>query len=384
MRFLFTFAGGRGHFDPMAPVARAVAAAGHAVAVAGAGREVPAIERAGFTAIATSPVPDVDPGAPVRVPLPPVDPARDDWELKELFARRGGRARAGALLDIAREWRPDVVVRDEADFGSAIAAERLGLPCATVLVLAAGAFLRRELVAEPLHELRAEHGLPPDPALTMLDGDLVLSSFPPGLRDRGTAFLFRPGPPLAPRPAHEPPGVYFTLGTNFNLESGDLFERGIAGLAQLDARVTVTVGAQIDPAVFGPQPGHVRVERFVPQAELLPDTDLVVSHGEGTGPRTGHASRDPRRGGGTARVPARGRSQASGGDQRAARAGSGRADPGTARHCICARYPSASSLRNCRVSCRSSAAPRRRSQESTKMLKSLTSSRYSPPAECSM
>jgi UDP:flavonoid glycosyltransferase YjiC (YdhE family) len=43
--------------------------------------------------------------------------------------------------------------------------------------------------------------------------------------------------------------------------------------------VTVTVGAQIDPAVFGPQPGHVRVERFVPQAELLPDTDLVVSHG---------------------------------------------------------------------------------------------------------
>jgi UDP:flavonoid glycosyltransferase YjiC (YdhE family) len=279
MRFLFTFAGGRGHFDPMAPVARAAAEAGHTVAVAGAGREVPSIERAGFTAIATSPAPDVDPIKPVRVPMPPVDPARDDWELKELFARRGGRQRAAALLEIAREWRPDVLVRDEVDFGAAIAAERLGLPCVTVLVLAAGTFLRREVVAEPLHELRAEHGLPPDPALTMLDGDLVLSSFPPGFRDPAAAFLFRPGPPLAPRPPHEPPEVYFTLGTNFNLESGDLFERGIAGLAQLDARVTVTVGAQIDPGLFDPQPGHVRVERFVPQGELLPNTDLVVSHG---------------------------------------------------------------------------------------------------------
>ncbi|MDT8909979.1 glycosyltransferase [Amycolatopsis sp. PS_44_ISF1] len=279
MRFLFTFAGGRGHFDPMAPIARALAAAGHTVAVAAAGREVPAVERAGFPAFATSPAPEADPGAPVRKPMPPVDPARDDWEMTELFARRGGRERAGALLEIARDWRPDLVVRDEADFGSAIAAERLGLPRVTVLVLAAGTFPRRELLAEPWRELRAEHGLAPDPALARLDGDLVLSSFPPGFRDPGSAFLFRTGPPPVPSRAHEPPGVYFTLGTNFNLESGDLFERGITGLAQLDARVTVTVGAEIDPAVFGPQPDHVRVERFVPQAELLPDTDLVVSHG---------------------------------------------------------------------------------------------------------
>ncbi|MEV4596276.1 glycosyltransferase [Amycolatopsis sp. NPDC049253] len=282
MRFLFTFVGGRGHFDPMAPVARAAAARGHTVAVAGAGSHGPAIERAGFTALATS-APRAR-AAPKREPLPPVDPARDDWEIQELFARRAGRERAAALLEIIRDWRPDVVIRDEVDFGAAIAAERLGVPCVNVLVLAAGTLLRKDLVAEPLHELRSGHGLPADPELTMLEGQLVLSPFPPSIRDPASpvppgTFSFRQGDPIPPRPRHEPPGVYFTLGTDFNTASGDLFERTLAGLARLTANVTTTVGTQLDPAVFGPQPAHVRVERFVPQAELLPSIDLVVSHG---------------------------------------------------------------------------------------------------------
>ncbi|MFF4592478.1 glycosyltransferase [Amycolatopsis sp. NPDC001319] len=282
MRFLFTFVGGRGHFDPMAPVARAAAARGHTVAVAGAGSHVPPIERAGFTALATS-APRAQ-TASTREPLPPVDPARDDWEIQELFARRAGRERAGKLLEIIRDWRPDVVIRDEVDFGAAIAAEQLGVPCVNALVLAAGTLLRKELVAEPLHELRAEHGLPTDPQLTMLEGQLVLSPFPPSVRDPASplppgAFSFRQGDPIPPQPPHEPPGVYFTLGTDFNTASGDLFERTLAGLARLTADVTTTVGTQLDPAVFEPQPAHVRVERFVPQAELLPSIDLVVSHG---------------------------------------------------------------------------------------------------------
>src|SRR5207247_1855828 len=37
------------------------------------------------------------------------------------------------------------------------------------------------------------------------------------------------------------PIVYFTLGTIFNLESGDLFERVLAGLSELPVSVVVTV-----------------------------------------------------------------------------------------------------------------------------------------------
>lgn len=280
MRLLFTFVGGRGHFDPLAPVAHAAAARGHAVAVSGEGRHVPALS--GFPIIETSPAPDEPP--PRRAPMPPVDPQRDDREMKELFATRAARGRAERLLHIFREWRPDVVVRDEVDFGSAIAAERLGIPCVNVLVLAAGTLLRKELVAEPLHALRTAHGLPPDPGLAMLDGQLVLSPFPLSVRDPASplppgTFSFRRAEPVPLREPHAKPGVYFTLGTDFNTASGDLIERTLDGLARLDATVTATVGHQIDPVEFGPQPAHVRVERFVPQRELLPSADLVVSHG---------------------------------------------------------------------------------------------------------
>ncbi|UUZ58691.1 nucleotide disphospho-sugar-binding domain-containing protein [Nocardioides sp. B-3] len=40
-----------------------------------------------------------------------------------------------------------------------------------------------------------------------------------------------------------------------------------------------TVGQGTDPADLGPQPTNVRVERFLPQGDVLSAVDLVVSHG---------------------------------------------------------------------------------------------------------
>ena len=54
MRILLTFAGGNGHFEPLAPIARAAVAAGHTVAFAGQAALLPAVEATGFTAIATA------------------------------------------------------------------------------------------------------------------------------------------------------------------------------------------------------------------------------------------------------------------------------------------------------------------------------------------
>ena len=83
---------------------------------------------------------------------------------------------------------------------------------------------------------------------------------------------------MTARPGRRP-RIYLTLGTVFSTESGDLFERLLAGVAGLDADVLVTVGHHIAPTDFGPQPDHVRIERFVPQDEVLGRADLVVSHG---------------------------------------------------------------------------------------------------------
>lgn len=279
MRLLFTFIGGLGHYQPLVAVARAAQRSGHTVAVAGSGNLQSVIKGDGFDGFPTS-EPRV--GPPPAEPLVKVDPARLDWELRENFARRGAARHAAVLLEVARGWQPDVVIRDEVDFGAAVAAERLAIPCASVLVLASGGFLRKEIVAEPLHALRREHGLPDDPNLTMLDGGLVLSPIPPSFRSPDVplpahACSFRPGAATEPQPAGKRPTVYFTLGTVFN--SLELYARVLDGLRRLPVDIVATVGEHIDPAAFGPRAEHIRIERFIPQEEVLPHCDLVISHG---------------------------------------------------------------------------------------------------------
>lgn len=289
MRVLFTFVGGSGHYEPLLPIAQAARAAGHTVAFACSPSMVATVENAAFTVftIGTS-----SGNSPERRPLLAVDMEREERDLREGFARDGARFRAPAILALCAEWQPDVVVYDETDFGSAIAAERLGLPHANVLVIAAGSFVRKDVIGDALDEVRAAHNLPPDPELTMLSRYLVLSPFPPSYRDpafplplTGHAFSGR-----LTSAAHEAapswlanlpdaPTVYFTLGTIFNLESGDLFTRVLAGLRDLPINLIMTVGRHIDPAEFGPQPANVHIERFIPQTAILPRCSAVVSHG---------------------------------------------------------------------------------------------------------
>ena len=289
MRILFTFAGGSGHLEPLIPLARAAEAMGHTVAFVGRPWMIPQVDAAGFPAFAAG----SDVGlTPERLPLADADLDQDMRDVGDGFGRRIARERAADILSLCMEWRPDLLVCEELDFGAMVIAERLALPHATVLVSATGAFVRREHVAGPLDEVRAEHGLPGDPSLAMLGRYLVLTPFPPSLRD--------PDSPL-PTTAHhlrlltfdtaqseaaqpwltrrgDVPTVYFTLGTVYNMESGDLFQRVLAGLRDLPINLIVTVGRDLDPDELGAQPINVHVERFVPQAALLPHCDLVVSH----------------------------------------------------------------------------------------------------------
>jgi UDP:flavonoid glycosyltransferase YjiC (YdhE family) len=247
---------------------------------------VPEVETLGWTAFATG----SDVGlTPRRLPLVPVDLDREIEAVGSGFGRRIARERAADLLPLCAAWRPDLVVCEELDFGAMIVAERLALPHATVLVTATGSLIQPCVVVEPLNEVRAEHGLAPDPDLAMPGRHLVLSPFAPSYRDPGsplptTAHAFRPAfaasnqsPPWLVR-LGDAKVVYFTLGTVFNAESGDLFQRVIAGLRDLSVQVAVTVGRGIDPAELGPQPANVHVERYVSQGVLLPRCHLVVCH----------------------------------------------------------------------------------------------------------
>jgi UDP:flavonoid glycosyltransferase YjiC (YdhE family) len=287
---LFTFAGGTGHFLPLVPLARAAERAGHRVAFGGQSGMVSVVEQGGFSAFDTGGPTLLDTSE--RTPLLELDMEREIRAVREGFAGRTARERAAAVLQLCEEWRPDVLVCDEMDFGALVAAERADVPYATVVCIGSGSFVWAELVTEPLNELRATYGLPPDPELVMLSRHLVLAPFPPSFRDPAnplppTGRTIRPVPADAAAGEAEPPWlaeltmrtiVYFTLGTIFNLESGDLFERVLAGLSELPVSVVVTVGRELEPQALGSRPVNVRVERYVPQSLLLPHCELVVSH----------------------------------------------------------------------------------------------------------
>src|SRR5207244_1268376 len=98
---------------------------------------------------------------PRRIPMRELDPEREQREFHAGFAGRLARERADEVRALGGEWRPDIVVCDETDFGAMLVAERLGLPYASVFTTAPG-FIPRELRAA----LRAH---------------LVLSPFPPSL-----------------------------------------------------------------------------------------------------------------------------------------------------------------------------------------------------------
>ena len=184
-------------------------------------------------------------------------------------------------------------MREVAEFGGLLAAERLGIPHASVrsntMLSDDGA---RGLVAGPLAPVRARFDLPPDPSGTTLFRYLHLAFEPPRFQDPGrppppTAHLLRPLPFSESGDERTPgwlarlgsrPAVYATLGTVFNSRTPGLFEAILAGLRDEPLDLIVTVGRDRDPAEFGPQPENVHVERYVPQALLLPHCDLVLTH----------------------------------------------------------------------------------------------------------
>ena len=276
MRILFTFTGGSGHFLPALAIARAAAARGHVVLFSGQEAMLGTVRAAGFSFLPSGGPTLADPTA--RGPLVPVDRAHEEQVIRDTFAGRTARDRTSRLLDVAARWRPEVIVLDEVDFGAAVAAERLGLPHAAIVVLAAGGLLRPDLIADSLDVLRAEHGLPADPGLEMLHRHLTLVPVPPSYRNPddplpATAHHIQP-PVLDPRCAAgqddesttgvlawlaERPGrptAYITLGTVFHQESGDLFPRVVTAVAGLDANVVVWSG---DPFEFSTRVEHVYI-----------------------------------------------------------------------------------------------------------------------------
>ena len=292
MRALFTTLPYPGHFHPLVPIARAVQDAGHHVAFATAAGFAPFVERCGFACFAAGLELSSPAVAALRAQARSL-PGREraTFTAQHIFAGARAERMAADLLALCGRWSPDVVIRETSEYGACVAAEKLGLPHAAVQVTAS----RLEpapVVGPPLNRLRAAHGLPDDPGLAMLHRHLVLSPFPPGYRDPGESYpatvrVIRPVPfdrsgterlpAWVARLPHQPT-VYLTLGTAYN-DRVAIFSSFIEGLGDEPLNLIVTVGRDQDPSGFGPLPPNVHVERYIPQSQLLPRCDLVVTHG---------------------------------------------------------------------------------------------------------
>ncbi len=321
MRVLCTTHPGYGHLHPLVPLARGLQAAGHEVAVATAASFSPAIETAGLMALAAGP----------------------DWLQSESEASMPGFMHAEGpaqfltlaelatqgtvddLLAIGDEWAPDVILRDATEYAGWVAAEKLGIPHAAYGI---GMLIPPPIVrmwtGDTLSTLPTRYGLPADEALQRMYQHLYFNPVPEtfeltpadvvaalaksfkaveGLTIRRFArALFqaatgpkhlpvshrlqpvafdRSGPEGVPdrlRQLPAQPTVYATLGTVFN-EQPRIFEAILAAFRDLPANLILTVGRNVDPDRFGPQPSNVLVERYIPQSDVLAGCDAVITHG---------------------------------------------------------------------------------------------------------
>lgn len=296
MRVLCATTANDGHFGPLLPFARACAAAGHEVRVAAPASYAAVVARAGLP---HEPFADAPPElvGPVMARLPTVSfEEANDLVVREVFARIDAQAGLPALIETVERWRPDLVMRESAELASLAAAERAGVPHVHVCIGMHEVTSRfAEAIGEPLDELGRLSGLGEGQLRAALAAETVLSLVPelldhaagevrPGV-DGFLRFHDPPrttdGPRLPVWGAPDDPLVYVTFGS----VAGSLppfagvFREALNALADVAARVLMTVGRKVDVADLGPLPPNAQVVQWWPQDAVLVHAAAMLGHG---------------------------------------------------------------------------------------------------------
>jgi UDP:flavonoid glycosyltransferase YjiC (YdhE family) len=202
------------------------------------------------------------------------------------------------LVEVAESVGADAVVVDCNLAAAAAAAEALPVPSAVLFHSMYATFTDVwfaelwPLLAESVNAARSAFGVPEAGgwpgvfagharllAAVPESFDAPVAAVPPALRHHGFLVPSSDGvapPPLAPAQAGEPT-VVVSLSTT-HLGQADLLARIVAGVGSRTVRGLVTTGGQADPAALG-APDHVQVFDWLPHSAVLPETDVVVTHG---------------------------------------------------------------------------------------------------------
>lgn len=291
MKILFATNPALGHLLPLVPLARAARDAGHDVLVIGGASLAEATRDAGLPHVVSGPpdLPSVFAQVPERQGLTGRRLAAATW--KGAFAGVMAQAMAAGTLALAGTWRPDLVVHEDSEQGSWIAADRLGIPHLALQATAwRGTGLR--LSSDPLNRLLSLHGLPEDPELRAWHRYGFLTTRPPSLHnvDDPVPTGATPIRPTAPDAAGGEPAVWptaaaerrprvvVTMGTLMPGRT-EAMTTILDDLEALDVDIVATVGHDIDPAALGSRRPTTRIARYVPMMPLVNGASLLVFHG---------------------------------------------------------------------------------------------------------
>ena len=286
---------GAGHIGPLLPFAGALRRAGDDVMIAAPERAQALVEKNGLPFLPFAEAPEKDRNAIVASVDGLTDEEAGARVVGELFTRLDGRAGYPDVLAACDRWRPDLVMHETTEFAGYLAAERRGIPHARVgLVLGSSEEMVSAVVPPVLDDLRNELGLAADPIGERLLESPFVTLTPLAMEDPEAtgplqAQRFRetdheaPDLPAGWWPAEmqERPLVYLTFGSvlpQMDLFPG-LYRDAIDQLADVDARVLVTIGRDRDPAELGFVPPSVHVEQWVPQRDVMPHAAAMVGHG---------------------------------------------------------------------------------------------------------
>jgi hypothetical protein len=276
LRVLFASTQGAGHFGPLVPFLGAALRRGHEVLVVGP----PTLDARDYPFRAGATPPDEVLG-PLWGRMPSLPPGQGDVVVVgQIFGRLNVEAMLPTLRETIAEWRPDLILRETAEFASAIAAVEAGVPhvhVAAGLLWVAEGYLG--FAASALEDVRpgiAER-IAASPALTCWPASL--DDGPTRVRRFRDPAWDSPAAPLPDWwPGDDRPLVYVTFGSvaaQFP-PAAAVYRSALEAVADVDARVLLTVGTGLD---VGPSPANVHVERWVPQGDVFGHAAAVVGHG---------------------------------------------------------------------------------------------------------
>ncbi|MFL5734149.1 MAG: glycosyltransferase, partial [Chloroflexia bacterium] len=292
MRALFTTQSTLSHWHQLVPLAQAVEQAGHEVAFTALPRFRQTIEAQGFRTFLAGSDETPEERRQRREQMAGLNPEEDTiFTLRKVFAGVMAERSLPAMLDLMRDWLPDIVVHENTEFAGCVAAESAGIPHAVVQITAPWLFYL-DAVEPPVMRLCASVGLSPATLPDLLYHYLLLFPRPLSLWDPSvplplTTHAYRyagfsqsgeEGLPTWVAELQERSTVYATLGT-FENSMTEILAAILEGLRDEPINLILTVGRNRDPQEFGPQPPNVHVERYIPQSLLLPHCDLVLCHG---------------------------------------------------------------------------------------------------------